>query len=241
VRGALRAAPEEFVRAVQDYRWLLDRAYPAAATIKLIGDRYRLDTEERLILFRGVASAADSANRRALQTAEVQGRFLLVDGYNQILSIMHYRDGRPVFLSTDGLLRDVGASHGRIPDRERFLSAMETFADALAVAGPARVSAVFDAPVSGSAEHAVLFGRTLRARGLPAESGVEKSADAPLKAAPAGAAVATGDSAVVDALAASGREVAVFDAARFAIDRAYGPLQWLDLASLPSEDPGRSP
>lgn len=223
------AASDALARAVGDYRWLLDRSYPTAAVIKLIGDRYRLGKEERLILFRGVSSTDDARRRRALLAAAVVGRDLLVDGYNQIFSVMHYRDGRPVFLSSDGLLRDVGASHGRIPDKDRFFAAMETLADALAASGPSRISAFFDAPVSGSAEHADRFARALSARGVPAEARIEKSADPALKSAPEGAAVATSDSAVVDALAASGREVAVFDSARFAIERAYGPRPWLDL------------
>jgi hypothetical protein len=215
---------------------LLDRSYPIAASIKLVGDRHRLNREERLILFRGVASTEDSRRRRRILRSAVRNRVLLVDGYNQLLSILHYRDGRPVFLSTDGLLRDAGASHGRIPDKERFFFAMATLAAALAAAAPARVQVLFDAPVSGSADHAARFRGILAERGLEAASRVEKSADVPLKAAPEESAVATGDSAVVDALARSGGSVAVFDAARYAIECAYGPRALPDLAVLLDPD-----
>ncbi len=226
------AASAGLCAAARDYRWLLDRGYPVAATIKLVGDRHRLEREERLILFRGVASTAASRVRRALLTDSVRGRPLLVDGYNQIYSVMHYRDGRPVFLSSDGLLRDAGASHGRIPDQDRFDAALECLASAIAAADPSRVSAYFDSPVSGSAGHASRFAAALAALGVAAEAEVARSADVPLKAAPAGGVVATGDSAVVDAIAAAGAEAAVFDAARFAIERACGLREWLDLAAV---------
>ncbi|MBN2875464.1 MAG: DUF434 domain-containing protein, partial [Spirochaetales bacterium] len=42
------------IEAIRDYRSLLDRGYPAQATIKLVGDRYRLPREGRVVLFRGV-------------------------------------------------------------------------------------------------------------------------------------------------------------------------------------------
>ncbi len=227
------AVSDDLQRACRDYRWLLDRGYPTPGSIKLVGDRWRLAAAERLILFRGVASAADSARRSALLAGSIRGRLLLLDAYNQLFALLHYRDGRPVFVSSDGFVRDAGASHGRIPDGGRFDSAMETLAAALAAAGPSRVQAYFDAPVSGSALHARRFLGLLAAAGLSADAAVVRSADFPLKAAPEGCAAATADSAVLDALSESG--AAAFDAARFALDRTYGPLDWPDLRSALAE------
>jgi hypothetical protein len=187
-----------------------------------------------MILFRGMASTGTSLRREGRLATSVAGKVLLLDAYNQLLAIMHYRDGRPVFIASDGFLRDVGASHGHIPDEGRFVSAMEAMAAALHCAAPARIEAYFDAPVSGSARHARLFGEILLAKGLAAEARTALSADAPLKSAAEGWAVATGDSAVLDAL---GEGVVAFDAARAAIERAYGERAWADLRAF--IDPGR--
>lgn len=238
-------ASPPLISAARDYRWLLDRAYPQSASLKLVGDRHRLDRDERLVLFRGVFALRASASRRARVSSKAGGRPLLVDAYNQLFAVMHYLAGRPVFISSDGLLRDAGASHGRIADRDLFARAQAILADAVAATRPSAVSAFFDAPVPFSADHARAFEELLRERGLEACCSVERSADGPLKAAGPGSSVATGDSAIVDALiarayaakeAGGGSEepagTMVFDAARCAIERAFGPREWLDFGEV---------
>lgn len=225
------AASDDLIRAIRDYRWHLDGGYPVSASIKLVGDRFRLDSEERLILFRGMAASADASRRRALLTRDPANRVLVVDGYNQIFSIMHYRDGRPVFLSFDGLLRDVGSSHGRIPDSGRFDAAIEHLADALAQVQAKRVLAWFDAPVSGSAGHARHLQEALRQRAVTAEASICKTADSPLKDALDDWAVATSDSAVIDAIVRRPGGRVVFDAARFAIEKAFDIREVFDLGA----------
>ena len=194
------------------------------------------------MLFRGVAASEPSLRRRSLITGSVRGLELFVDGHNQAFTIMHYLDGRPLFLGSDGLLRDAGASHGHIADRDAFRRALDLLSEAIAAAAPARVRAYFDAPITGSESHAAHFADELHDRGLEAIAAVEKSADAPLKRAGARTAVATGDSAIVEALAHGFSDCTffdrplVFDAARFAIELAFAPtagrLPWLDLAAL---------
>jgi hypothetical protein len=236
------SASEALLEGARDYRWLLDRRYADAAALKLVGDRLRLSREERLVLFRGVAAAEPSLRRRSLLVGSVRGLELFVDGHNQVFTVMHYLGGRPLFLGSDGLLRDAGASHGHIADREAFRRALDILAAALAVAAPARVLAYFDAPITGSEGHAALFAEELRGRGIEAVASVERSADGPLKKAGPRSAVATADSAIVEGLAARHPGLAppespgIFDAARFALELAFGrsgsPLPWLDLAAV---------
>ena len=234
------AATAPLVSAEGDYRWLLDPGYPQTASLKLVGDRHRLERDERLVLFRGVSAAAASASRRALVSDTARGRTLLVDGYNQAFAVMHYLAGRPVFLSSDGLLRDAGASHGRISDRALFSRSLAILAGAIAAACPSDVTACFDSPVPFSADHAREFERELRAAGLEATCLAVRSADAALIAAletaAPGTSVASADSVIADALivrasAAGGRPV-VFDAARFAIEREFGQRTWLDFGAV---------
>jgi hypothetical protein len=223
----------ELGRAAADYRWLLDRGYAARAALKLVGDRLQLTRDERVILFRGVASSADSAGRMASIAPQAEGRPILVDGYNQVLTVMHYLMGRPLFLGTDGLLRDAGGSHGRIADQALFERAAEALFSLIASLRPSRAAVYLDAPFPGSAAHARLFRSILQAESLEAEVSLERSADFPLKAAPPGSLVASSDSCVADAATAGG--AAIYDAARWAIERSFGRPELLDLGRLLAE------
>lgn len=237
---AMHDATDGFLAAARDYLWLLDRGYPEKASIKLSGDRYGLDRDERLILFRGICARAASERRSALLSPpeSVSGRTLLVDGYNQVYAVAHHLSGKPLFVSTDGYLRDAGSAHGRVADPALFERAMGVLAEGIAAARIARVQAWFDSPVPFSAAHARSFGEKLAAAGVAADCGTALSADYPLKAAGPGDFVATSDSGVIDALAArqGPRPPRAFDAARFAIGTAFGPRPWLDLGELLDEE-----
>ncbi len=104
-----------FRTAVLDYRMLLDRAYPEVALRDLVGNRYRLTQSERAILYRGVCSS-DQAGSRAQRRAQYDPGGpgpLWVDTLNVLYTLASYLLGRPVFVGTDGWLRDVGEAHGR--------------------------------------------------------------------------------------------------------------------------------
>ncbi len=110
----MRLSLERMRPAVNDYRLLLDRGYPETSVRELVGDRYRLPSAERRALYRGVSSLADStrraARRETVQPADV--RLLGIDGLNVLYTIAAYLLGIPVFVSTDGFVRDVAALHG---------------------------------------------------------------------------------------------------------------------------------
>jgi hypothetical protein len=231
-----RASPD-LGRAAAEYRWLLDRGYSNQAALKLVGDRRQLPRDERMILFRGLASSAESEARKAAiaSAAEASGRGMVVDGYNQALTALHYAAGKPVFIGSDGLTRDAGGSHGRIPDRDALGRAISLLARASAELRCPRALIFLDSPVPGSASHARMFREAFAAVGIEAETRLEKSADAPLKAAAGPVLVASGDSAIADAIAArsSGLDSPrLFDLARNALELAFPPLDLLDLGEL---------
>jgi hypothetical protein len=226
-----------FERAAAEYRWLIDRDYPRQAALKLVGDHHQLPSDDRMILFRGIASSAESESRKAVIAgpAEARGREMIVDGYNQALTVLHYAAGRPVFVGSDGLSRDAGGSHGRIADREALSRAVSLLARAAAALRCPRALIVLDAPVPGSASHARMFREAFGELGIEAEARLEKSADAPLKAAEGPLLVASGDSAIADAVAPGRPEPAaprLFDLARSALVLAFPDIELLDLAAL---------
>jgi len=207
----------QFREAVADYRFLLDRNYPVTASLKLVGDRYRLDKNERMILFRGVLdSAASHQNGKRLLQDLPEGADLSVDGYNILFTIINYLRGAPVFVSTDGFVRDAGGAHGRISDEAQFQETISVMTSALAVLKPLHVEFFLDAPVSGSYRHAEQIRAAMQSARLSSQVEVAKSADQCLISS-ASAILATSDSAI---LARAGKPV--FDLARHVLESRYG-------------------
>ena len=174
--GARRGFQPSLAEAARDYRFLLDRGYPEKSSGQLVGNRRRLDADQRLMLFRGVASSDDSARRRARLARPKRGDLVLLDAYNVAFTLVHYFLGKVCFLCSDGLLRDVGANYGRVP-REELLR--RAFAELASYLGPQglRVEAFLDAPLSRSGEHAAALREAFAALGQEARVELAASAD----------------------------------------------------------------
>ncbi len=216
----------EFRQAALDYRLLLDRGYPVNATLKLVGDRYRLDRTDRIVLFRGVLpSASSSAIATKTAGSFPAGSALCVDGYNILFTVINYRRGHPLFVGTDGLLRDAGGAHGRIERHEDLEEAAGLLADMLAALAPSRVAVFLDAPVSGSGRHAAALRDALAAGGVTASVELVPSSDPAVRDFEGGYA-ATADSAV-----AIVSRSPVYDLARAILVNRYG-ASFFDLGDM---------
>lgn len=217
---------EELRAAIRDYRLLLDRGYPVRATVQLVGDRYRLERTGRIVLFRGVLDAALSASIRSRTVAGVPEKAsLAVDGYNVLFTIANYLKGHPLFVGTDGLLRDAGGAHGRFGAEEAFIAAAGMMVDRLAALDPGRVVVYLDAPVSGSGRHAAVLREFFSRSRVPAEVEVVPSADSFVRDH-GGDAAATADSAI-----AASSCCPVYDLARDILELRFGAT-FPDLAAM---------
>jgi len=54
---------DEFTKALRDYAYLLNRAYPRKSILKIVGDRYLLNAFQRVMLSRGVFPDSDARVR----------------------------------------------------------------------------------------------------------------------------------------------------------------------------------
>ncbi|HWR12486.1 MAG TPA: DUF434 domain-containing protein [Rectinemataceae bacterium] len=207
---------EDFREAARDYRLLLDKRYPIEASIKLVGDRYRLDKEERVALFRGVLpgdlSRANAERRTAFLPA---GARIAVDGYNVLFTIINYLRGHPLFVSTDGFLRDAGGAHGRIADTAQFFEAIEELCANVCLLGTAEAVIYLDAPISRSADHAGALRRALASRGIAGDAILVPDADN-FVASSLSDVVCSSDSGVI-----AKARVPVFDLARNILEIRY--------------------
>ena len=101
-----------FQNAIEDLVFLLDRQYPKKSAIELVGNRYQLDSDERMVLYRGVFDTEGMKERlRKRVETPVTGR-VLIDGYNVLITIESYLKGKLVFRSLDTFVRDVSGMYG---------------------------------------------------------------------------------------------------------------------------------
>jgi hypothetical protein len=136
----------DFKAACHDYFYLLSKGYPERGSLKMVGDRYRLSRDQRSVLYRGISPEPESAKRNSRLVPVSQAMHLVIDGYNVLFTILNYRLGRMVFLSTDGMLRDAGSLHGKLRDDRILEECIEDLLAALTPSCPASVDIFLDAP-----------------------------------------------------------------------------------------------
>ena len=216
---------EEFKIAIKDYLFLLNKGYPQKASLKLVGDRYKLKSEERSILFRGVMPDSYRQIREIKRVSKVpESGLLAIDGFNVLRTVASYFLGRPVYIAMDGFLRDASELHGKplkLEVRERALRLV------LNTIKGKFVETVFwlDSPVSYSGETAKMIKDVLKEYNIKGTAVTVHSADFELKKIDKGI-IATADSAVIE-----NSIVPVVDLAQLTIFKNFNP-DLLDLRRI---------
>ncbi len=187
----------DFLEAVDDYYYLLNRSYPERAVLKVIGDRYQLSRSQRQILFRGVAPRHKALERKARLTADISRKAVFLDGYNVFLTVMNYLYGKILFIGNDGMMRDVGENYGKIKEKELFQRSCRLVMDVLQQDRPSAITVFLDSPVSHSAIHKQELILLLQEYHLNGEIILSRSPDYELKHL-GDDCIATSDSVIMD-------------------------------------------
>lgn len=148
-------APEQLPRlrqAAADLGWLLSRGYAEKASLKLVGDRFRLKVRQRKALARSACSRQAMEARHAKEVKEdgLAGKPLLVDAFNLLITIESALSGGLIFAGRDGCYRDLASIHGtykRVVETEQ---AIVLTGEVLEALQPSSVSWLLDKPVSNS-------------------------------------------------------------------------------------------
>ena len=204
-----------FRAALADYRELLERGYPERSLLELVGNRYALSRDQRVVLTRGVCRRTQARSRRRKLRRLGRGQRLRVDGFNVLFTLSSYLLGKSLFIGTDGYLRDAAEDHGKARGADLVDKTVTLMLQTVLDAGVRSLDLYLDAPVSHSGETARLLRERMEQKGIPGDVVVAQSADYRLKEAADGV-LATSDSAVIDATA-----LGVVDLARAALVRRY--------------------
>lgn len=207
-------------RAVEEYSWLLSRAYAGDSALKLVGDRYQLARRQRLAVMRSSCSdaARDQRQAREVPVAALRGATLHIDGFNLLTTIEAALSGGLILHGRDGCFRDLASMHGSYRKVEETRPALEMTGTALDACRPAHCRWFLDRPVSNSGRLARLIREVATERAWPWEAELVDDAD---RAIGGGTAiVASSDSVVLD------RCGAWMNLARWIVERSL-PSAWI--------------
>lgn len=101
-------------QAVRDLSWLLSRGYAEKSSLRLVGDRYRLQSRQRLAVARSSCSrqAASRWRLHALPEEAMRGNTLFIDGFNLLITLESALSGGFILEGVDGCYRDMASIHG---------------------------------------------------------------------------------------------------------------------------------
>jgi hypothetical protein len=214
----------EFIKAISDYCNLMDRGYPEKGSLKLVGDRYRLSSELRTILYRGICSSAKATSRKRRIITDASGT-LAIDGYNVLFTLLNYRLGRLVFISNDGICRDAGSLFGKVLDRRLFNECMVLLLEYLKNSAKMEIRIYLDTPVSNSHQHREYLSKIAKSTGISLSIILTESADQALLEDPSGL-IASSDSDIIDST-----EKSILDIPKCLLQKRYHAVM-IDLEAL---------
>ena len=151
-----RALRREVLKAAEDYRYLLDRGYNPSSALDLITSRYLLSKEERVLLYRCVHSSEDVTEivSKIVDSTGIEGKELVIDGYNVILTVASGVEGRTLYLCDDTFVRDLRSVKVRNFSSSSLLAAIKLLSEKVEELKPSRIMLFLDRNVSWSARHA---------------------------------------------------------------------------------------
>jgi len=181
-----------------DFRYLLNRGYPRKAGLELVGNQYRLTSDERHLLHRGVFSDSASKSRlkKRVPVREVRDKTLAVDGHNVLITIEAGLSGKRLVLGDDGFVRDISGLSGNFRRTARTEEALQMIFDLILEVVPRQTFFLFDAPISKSGRLAQEVRDRLRKEGLPGDAQAVRVPEKILMGF--GGFIATSDTAIID-------------------------------------------
>lgn len=213
---------ESFEYAVKDYLFLLEKRYPEKQVRLLVSDRYSLETIQRTVLYRGIATAKESEKRGSKMVGSISGKELHIDTFNVIITVCSYLTGTLVFISTDNFLRDASEARRKLFRPDLMKKSLNLIINNLPGLSPSGITFHIDRPLlhSDFTENEIRnitkeypFQVTIKMHG---------SADREMKKLDQGI-ISTSDSQIIDSTS-----LKCFDLARYTLERSYKPT-FLDL------------
>jgi len=145
---------EDVIKAAKDYKYLLNRGYNQKGALDFVTSRYMLTPTERALLLRCVHRDDEAHAIRRKLVESIEGRKLIIDGYNTLLTLVSVFEGRYVYLCDDCIVRDLRSSYIKDFSSPLIVKAISELASFIKMLRPEHVVVILDKNVSWSARHA---------------------------------------------------------------------------------------
>jgi len=195
---------EKVKEAAHDLRFLLNRKYRKKNALEFVSNKYLLNRQERNFLARSVFSKSKSDERRSKITNinEIEGKILIVDGYNVLITVESILCGDfdSIVLCDDNVVRDLKAVFGKYKFSEITEIALNLILTLISRYKPLNIVFFLDNPVSFSGKLAGLVMDIMDNLGLKGIVKLSKNVDMEIKAIASreDVVVATSDSIIID-------------------------------------------
>jgi hypothetical protein len=208
---------QNFIDAVNDYHYLINKKFPQKAILKLVGDRYKLSSVERSILYRGIFHEQECEKRILKNQEEICNHTLYVDTYNVLYTIGSYLNGNVLFFGNDSLLRDASEIHGKLVRSQILDKALSLVFSYLATIKSTELFFYIDKPISNSGKLKKRIEGLIIENSLRGAARLYQSPDHHLKKVTK-ASVATSDTVIINKVDAK-----IFDLSKMVLFHHFNP------------------
>lgn len=191
---------EPFGKAAADLAYLWDRGYAENSSVKIVGDRYRLNVRQRKALVRLSCQSAAIINRQQKQlfSTQLKGKSLAIDGFNLIIFVESALSNGILLACMDGVYRDIASVHGSYKRVVETGQALRLIGQVLAQLEVAAVHWYLDAPVSNSGRLRGFIEEEARTQGLNWQTSLVADPDKDLVALDGGEVIISSDGWILD-------------------------------------------
>ena len=202
MQNSTNASNEKLTEPAHDIRYLLAREYSINAAIRFVSDHYRLTESERHILVRVVRppKVATARREKRLACADINGRDVLIDGYNILITIESMLKDETLWLGDDGFVRDTRGVFRNYNNTDTTYRAVDKMLSFLSECNVRSVNILLDTQMSKSGQLARYIDNRFHIYSLNGSARTSRHVDFDLKNAGSGVVVATADGVVIDAV-----------------------------------------
>jgi hypothetical protein len=153
--------------AIVDLHYLRSRGYGEPASLRVVGDRYRMQKRQRFALERIVSNDEEIRNLRKLELtgSALVHQLIAIDGFNLLIFAEVLFSGGLIFECLDGTFRDIASIHGSYHQITETRQALSAIGNALQELAPAKVIWYLDQPVSNSGKMGQLLSQLSETQG----------------------------------------------------------------------------
>ena len=157
-------------RAGYDLQFLLDRAYPKSSALEFVGNRYQLEKQERMILYRALFPKNKVLLRKAklVKLKDFKGNRVILDGYNITITLESALKNNLMIFCNDSFVRDISGVFRKFRPSPLTEEAWNKIGTLLKNYSPREIVVVFDSPMSQSGQFAKMVWQWLKNFGLNA-------------------------------------------------------------------------